>query len=53
MPSLVDAPRRGRPRKHLQGAAYFVVYLPAMFVAVCCELLFVAAVERYLYSEAA
>lgn len=40
-----------KKRRHLEGIAYYVIYVPALIVASISALLFVAAVERYFYED--
>ena len=41
----------GPKRNHLEGWRYYIVYVPAMFVAGWIVLLFVSAVERMVYGD--
>lgn len=54
-----DEPRKKPPppapakkkRKHLEGLAYYLVYVPALIVFTCLALLFVDAVDDYIYGD--
>lgn len=48
---LTDPPPAPAARKHLEGWRYYLIYLPAIFVAGWCALLFVAAVDRLIYGD--
>lgn len=38
-------------RRHLEGLGYYLVYVPALVVAVLTAPLFVAAIDELLYGE--
>jgi hypothetical protein len=40
-----------KKRKHLEGLAYYLVYVPALIVFVLLALLFVDAVDEYMYGD--
>ncbi len=49
-----DPPVRSDPpakRRHLEGWGYYLVYVPAIIVSTCLALLFVDAVDDYLYGD--
>jgi len=55
---MKDEPRKKPPaspakkkRKHLEGLAYYLVYVPALIVFTMLALLFVDAVDDYLYGD--
>ncbi len=46
---LADPP--AKRRRHLEGFAYYFVIVPCWIIASIAVLLFVDAVERYLYGD--
>lgn len=41
----------GCPRRHLEGFGYYLVYVPALIVSALLALLFVDAVDGYLFGD--
>jgi hypothetical protein len=40
-----------KKRKHLEGLGYYLVYVPALIVFTLLALLFVDAVDAYIYGD--